>query len=192
LNLKSEEQLSMKIPNPFRKVYTRKELEFFAFFRKVRLFEKLNEKELEEFIPFMHLREYKQNEVVFFRNDPGQALYIIQSGVVELNLDLQEDFEPLAFAKKHIAIGVNALLLDSERVYNAVVRSEESWLYVIPQVNILEIFKYKPTIQAKMMTSLSEIYDENTKNLFNAYRTHIGLFSLGDAYMKTFQGKGDS
>lgn len=179
----------MKIPNPFRKVYTRKELEFFAFFRKVKLFEKLNEKELEEFIPFVHLREYKQNEVVFFRNDPGQALYIIQSGMVELNLDLQENFEPLAFAKKYIAIGVNALLLESERVYNAVVRSEESWLYVIPQVNILEIFKYKPSIQAKMMTALAEIYDENTKNLFNAYRTHIGLFSIGDAYMKTFQSR---
>jgi CRP-like cAMP-binding protein len=179
----------MKILNPFRKIYTKKELDFFAFFKKVRLFEKLTEKELEEFIPFVHLREYKQNEVVFFRNDPGQALYIIESGEVELNLDLQEDFEPLALAKKYIAIGVNALLPDSERVYNAVARSEECWLYVIPQVNILEIFKYKPTIQAKMMTSLAEIYDENTKNLFNAYRRHIGLFSIGEAYMKTFRSK---
>lgn len=177
----------MKFYNPFRKVYSEQELEIFEFFKTVRLFEKLLEKEMEEFLPFMHLREYKQNEVIFFRNDPSQAIYVIKKGTVELNLDLKEDFEPLAFAKDGIAIGVNALLEQSERVYNAIVRSKEAKLYVLPQVNILEVFKYKPKIQAKMMTSLAEIYDENTKNLFNAYRKNMGLFSIGEAYMKTFR-----
>lgn len=177
----------MKFYNPFRKVYSEQEREIFDFFKAVRLFEKLSEKEMEEFLPFMHLREYKQNEVVFFRNDPSQAIYVIKKGTIELNLDLEEDFEPLAFAKIGITIGVNALLERSERVYNAIVRSKEAKLYVFPQVNILEIFKYKPKIYAKMMTSLAEIYDENTKNLFSAYRKNMGLFSIGEAYMKTFR-----
>ncbi|MDX1905206.1 MAG: cyclic nucleotide-binding domain-containing protein [Thermonemataceae bacterium] len=179
----------MRFINPFRKVYSKKELEIFAFFRKVRLFEKLSPKELEDFIPFMHLREYKQNEVVFFRNDPGQALYIVHSGNVELTLDLANDFETLAIAKKYMAIGLNALIQESERVYNAIIRSPEASLYVIPQVNILEIFKRDIHIKAKMMTALAEIYDENTHNLFNSYRKHFGLFSIGEAYMKTFRSE---
>lgn len=179
----------MKLINPFRKVYTVQEREIFHFFKKVKLFERLTEKEMEDFLPFLHLREYKQNEVIFFRNDPSQALYIVKSGLVELNIDHQDSFEVLTMVKKGFAIGVNALLENSERVYNAVVRSKEAWLYIIPQVNILEIFKYKVHIQAKMMTSLAELYDENTKNLFNSYRKHIGLFHLGEAYMKTFQSE---
>ncbi|GAB4132920.1 MAG: hypothetical protein OHK0045_23940 [Raineya sp.] len=177
----------MRFYNPFRKVYSEPEQEIFNFLKTVRLFEKLSEKEMEEFLPFMHLREYKQNEVIFFRNDPSQAIYVIKKGTVELNLDLEEDFEPLAFAKTGITIGINALIPYSERVYNAIARSKEAQLYVFPQVNILEIFKYKPKIHAKMMTSLAEIYDENTKNLFNAYRKNVGLFSIGEAYMKTFR-----
>ncbi len=179
----------MKLFNPFRKVYSVQEREIFDFFKKVRLFERLTEKEMEEFLPFLHLREYQSNEVIFFRNDPSQALYIIRNGVVELNLDHQDSFELLAMVKKGMAIGVNALIENSERVYNAVVRSKEAWIYIIPQVNILEIFKHKTIIQAKMMTSLAELYDENTKNLFNSYRKHIGLFHLGEAYMKTFQSE---
>ncbi|MCS6795486.1 MAG: cyclic nucleotide-binding domain-containing protein [Raineya sp.] len=175
--------------NPFRKVYSPKEKEIFAFFKNVKLFERLTEKEMEEFLPFLHLREYKQNEVVFFRNDPSQALYVVKSGIVELNIDHQDSFEVLTIVKKGLAIGVNALIENSERVYNAVVRSKEALLYTIPQVNILEIFKHKTIIQAKMMTSLAELYDENTKNLFNSYRKHIGLFHLGEAYMKTFQSE---
>ncbi|PKQ70927.1 cyclic nucleotide-binding domain-containing protein [Raineya orbicola] len=179
----------MKLLNPFRKVYSTQEKEIFDFFKNVKLFERLTEKEMEEFLPFLHLREYKQNEAIFFRNDPSQALYVIKSGTVELNLDHQDSFETLATAKKGVAIGINALVENSERVYNAVVRSKEALLYIIPQVNILEIFKYKISIQAKMMTSLAELYDENTKNLFNSYRRHIGLFHLGEAYMKTFQSE---
>jgi CRP/FNR family transcriptional regulator, cyclic AMP receptor protein len=182
--------MSMKsiISKLFIKRYKKEELEVFRFFSRVKLFEKLTFKEMEEFLPYLHLRTYNEKEVVFFRNDPSQALYIIKEGVVELSLDIQNRFEPLVYPKKHINIGVNALLANQKRLYNAICQTECE-LYVIPQVNLLQIFKYKPHIHSKMMTSLAEIYSENTEHLFNTYRENIGFFELGDAYMWAFRDK---
>ena len=31
-----------------------------------------------EFVPYLYPRKYKKDEVVFFRDDPSQALYIVK------------------------------------------------------------------------------------------------------------------
>lgn len=168
--------------NPFKKSYSKKEIQLFRFLHRIPLFEKLNFDEMANFLPFMHLREYKQDEAVFFRGDPSHALYIVKNGAVSLHIDLKDEFEQLLTIRDDEAFGDNALLHDTIRIYHAIVKSEKANLYVIPQVNILEIFDRHPKIKAKMLESLALQYNGYTENLFKAYKSSFGFFDLSQVY----------
>ena len=94
--------------NPFKKSYTQKELNTFRFLSRIKLFERLNYKEMSYFLPYFYLREYKMDEVVFFRNDPGNALYLVKSGKVSINIDVEDNFELLNVIKSGGAFGESA------------------------------------------------------------------------------------
>lgn len=44
-----------------------------------------------EFLQLCHQRSYKEGEFVYYRNDPGTGMYFIESGKVELTLDLKTE-----------------------------------------------------------------------------------------------------
>ena len=170
--------------NPFKRSYTSEEINLFRFLSKIKLFEALNYGEMYEFVPNLYLRSYKQNEVVFFRQDPSNALYIIKNGQISLNMDVNGEFQPLTTIKSGEAFGDNALLPNAKRIYTSVVVSESADLYVIPQVNIEEVFLGTPKIKAKIMGSFAELYNMYTINIFKAYRSDFGFFDLAHAYRK--------
>jgi len=168
--------------NPFRKTYTPQEMSLFRFLSKVKVFEDLDYKEMSYFVPFLHEREYKKDEVVFFRGDPSQAFYVIKKGKVSLTIDIEDKFEILDELKTNQSFGDNAFLTNTKRIYTAIVKSDEAILYVIPRVNIHEIFDREVDVKAKVMYSLSSQYNEYTTNLFKAYQSSFGFFDLGQAY----------
>ena len=168
--------------NPFKKSYTSKELNTFRFLSRIKLFERLNYKEMSYFLPYFYLREYKINEVVFFRNDPGNALYLVKSGKVSINVDIEDEFEMLNIIKSGSAFGESALLAESKRIYTSIIYSERAELYVLPKVNTHEIFQGHPVIKTKMLESLTELYDDFMIKLFKGYKSSFGLFNLSQVY----------
>ena len=169
--------------NPFKKTYSDKELQLFRFLSRIKLFERLSYDEMALFTPYMFKRTFMQDEVIFFRNDPSQAIYLIKNGSVSLNIDLQEKMEVLAILNKGQAFGDNALLENTQRIYTSIVITEKADIYVIPQVNLLDIFENHTNIKAEMLNSMVELYNSYTMNLFNAYRSSFGFFNLGEAYL---------
>ena len=168
--------------NPFKKSYSSKELNLFRFLSKIKIFERLEYSEMAYFLPYLYLRNYKENEVVFFRNDPSNALYLIKNGTVSLNIDIKEKFEILTAVKTGDSFGENSLIENARRIYSAIVISETADFYVVPKVNILEIFDEHIKVRAKMMTSLSEQFNAYNYNLFKSYKDSFGFFNLGQAY----------
>lgn len=81
--------------NPFKRTYTEDELKVFEFLARTQFFNYLKYAEMYRFLPAIHYRKYNKDEVVFFRNDPSQALYIVKSGIVSLNVDIRENFETI-------------------------------------------------------------------------------------------------
>lgn len=148
------------------------------------MFERLNYDEMALMLPFLHLREYKNEEIVFFRNDPSNAFYIVKSGKVSLNIDVRDDLEVLQILKSGDFFGQNALLDNTIRIYTAIVISEIAQLHVLPNVNILEIFDRHPKIRSKVMTSLAELYNDFNTGIFKSYRESLGFFSLDQAFKK--------
>lgn len=168
--------------NPFEKTFTTRELELLNYFGKVQVFENLTDNELSLFLPYFHERVYKKNEVIFFRGDPSRALYIIKTGVISLTVDYQDDLEELTKAGQGASIGESCLLENTNRLLNAIVFSEDSEIYVLPQLSILEIFENNVFIKAKMFNALAKIYHEYNDNLFEAYRKSLGFFYLPMVY----------
>lgn len=168
--------------NPFKKSYNLKELNLFRSLSRIKPFEKLNYEEMALFLPHLYLREYKVDEVVFFRNDPSNAFYMVKSGKVSLNIDINDNFEVLQILKAGGYFGHNAFLENGKRMYTAIVMSEISEIYVLPHVNIIEIFERRPKIKSKVMTSIAELYNEFNKKIFNTYRNSLGFFNLSNAF----------
>jgi len=168
--------------NPFKKTYSQKEKEQIGFLRKVQPFDLLSDDQLYIFLPYLYPRQYKKNEAVFFRKDPSQALYIVKSGEVELSLDRDGKMEALMDVKKAEAFGDNCFIKDSNRIYNAIVTSEEADLLVLPQGNILEIFDSKSKVKALILESLLTRYSNYTTRIFEVYKSSFGFFELKRAY----------
>ena len=168
--------------NPFKKSYSKEEINIFRFLSRIKLFSLLSNDELSEFVPILYPRKYKKDEVIFFRDDPSQALYIVKRGEVILNIDINNRFEKLVEVKPGQAFGDNSLLTNTKRLYTAVTSSDSATIYVIPQVNIHDIFNGNDRIKAKMLTSLAELYNHYTGNLFKAYKSSFGFFDIAEAY----------
>ncbi|WP_035726564.1 cyclic nucleotide-binding domain-containing protein [Eisenibacter elegans] len=166
--------------NPFAKSYTEEELKMFEFLSGSRLFSNLSRKELARFLPHLYQRSYIKDEVIFFRNDPSQAIYIIQKGTVSLKVDIGSRFETFAQVYAPATVGSNALLPKTRRLHTAVVASEACDLVVIPQVNILNIFEREVSIRYKMTEALARIYYDNSAGLLQSYRNTFGFFDLKD------------
>lgn len=161
----------------------------FAFLRQNLLFRHLKDEELIEFLPHIYERVYGKDEVIFFRNDPSQAFYMIKTGRVMLTLDTSDNFEKLITLSRYNYFGENALMNRKNRMYNAISLSEKTQVYAIPQVHMAEIFEDEPEIRYKIIEALAEVYEQNLSNIFRAYSTSFGFFDLGQV---CFSGFGNS
>ncbi|MDH5399845.1 MAG: cyclic nucleotide-binding domain-containing protein [Cyclobacteriaceae bacterium] len=168
--------------NPFRKVYSDKELQLFDYLKELVLFNNMTDKELSAFIPHLYERTYVKDEVVFFRNDPSHALYLLRKGKVSLNLDINDNMEELLELSGVSSFGENCILPGTKRPMNAVVTSDEAWLYVIPKENIMLIMEGNPQIKTKLVETYALISEKQLKKLFKHYRISFGMFNIKDIY----------
>lgn len=168
--------------NPFKKTWKKEEIIFFDFLRKNILFHNLTNKELSKLLPVLHLRKYKKDEVVFFRNDPSQAIYIMKSGTVRLFIDTYGKEEDLVTVSSGYVFGQNAITPNSKRLYTAQVESDKAELYVLPKVSMFEIFSKNVELKAKVYETLSCYYSDYINNTFKAYRQNFGFFQLSQIY----------
>ncbi|MGK7388786.1 MAG: cyclic nucleotide-binding domain-containing protein [Candidatus Cyclobacteriaceae bacterium M2_1C_046] len=170
--------------NPFRSSYTKEELDMFSFLSQVPLFDNLTAKEKSYFLPYIHERNYKKDEAVYFRDDPSHALYIIKSGTVELNIDINKDLERLAVIGRGKVMGENCLLKNTRRLYNAITASETSTMYVIPQDSIFFIFEDHMQVRVKMLEALAEINNHYHTSLMKVYKSSLGFFNLAQVFAR--------
>lgn len=163
------------------KKYTEKELNFFDFLRKNIVFNLLSNEDLEKIIPIIHLRDYSENEVVYFRGDPSQAIYIVYKGVVTLSIENEEILKKIKVG--HI-FGQNGIIEGSKRNYDAIVTSEKTEIYVIPQQALLELFSRDEKLRSKVMTAFTTYFAGYVSRIFDTYRANKGFFEMNQVYKK--------
>ncbi len=166
----------------FKKSYTPEEKKKIRFLQRCHLFRHLKDDEVHELLPYLFLRNYRKGEVIFFRGDPSQGIYIIKRGVVSLTIDIEDKFEELNRLKASESFGDNALLEQRSRIYNAICFSELADIYIIPSNNILQMFEENKSIKAKVMTAMADNYEAYMSNLFKSYQEAFGFFDLSLAF----------
>ncbi len=164
--------------------FSDKDHQLINFLQRDRLFESLTERELSHFLPYIHERTYQLDEVIFFSGDPSQALYMVKSGMVSLNIEVKGNFEKLVTLRAGHAFGDNSLLPNTKRIYSAITCTDLAVVYVIPQINLLEIMDRHKKIKAKMMTAFGEMYNTYTTKLFRAYKNSLGFLDLNEVYVQ--------
>ena len=169
----------IKEKNIFKKVYRIEDKEFVSFLSCTALFNSLDESEIMQFMPHAFLRTYKKEEVIFFRSDPSQAIYIIKSGTISICIDLKHKFEQVNLLEDNGIFGEDAIISNNCRLYNALCNSEKALVYLIPIYNIYNIFDKNTKIKSIILDNLLSIYNSNINSFLNAYRrSSIGFFSL--------------
>ncbi|MCB0504407.1 MAG: cyclic nucleotide-binding domain-containing protein [Cyclobacteriaceae bacterium] len=168
--------------NPFKKTYGLDEMEMLSFLGELLLFSDLTTDERALFLPHLHKRTYEKDEVVFLRNDPAHALYIVARGEVMLTLDQDEETEEIMRVDKGSIIGETSILKNKKRFVNAVVKSEKATLFVLPQVSIHDIFSSHAKIKVKMLEAVSNLYHDLNQDILKTYQNSHGFFYMSNVY----------
>jgi len=130
-------------------------LQYVDFLRKVSLFSELLEEELRQLAGVVREQHYRKNTTLFHIDDPGNALFILKSGVMKITIEDQNGREIiLRMVYPTEFFGEMALLDDMPR--SATVTTQEPCeALIIYRQHFLELIDKSPRILLNMTAVLS-------------------------------------
>ncbi len=142
-----------------------------AFFRKIFLFQDLDDRELEQILSRTLPREFPAGRVIIQEGDPGDSLYIMVSGEVEitkqLTLVLDEDTP-----KERVMIRLKAedgvyfgemSLLESDPRSATVTALSDCRLLELYQKDFLELVRNDPAMGVKLLLRLAQLLSRHLR-----------------------------
>ncbi len=127
------------------------------FLKSLDLFRDLNNNELGHLAQALHERTYHAGEVVFVEGDIGRALFILESGKIELTrLGPDGKNVPVYTLRPGEFFGEMALLEQLPRTASATA-VERSHLYLLYRSKLEQILHYYPRVGVSIMTHLAQI-----------------------------------
>jgi CRP/FNR family cyclic AMP-dependent transcriptional regulator len=142
-----------------------------AFFRKIFLFQDLEEGEIHQVLTRTVPRVYPAGQVIIGEGDPGDSLFIMQSGEVEitkqLTLVLDEDTP-----KERVFIRLNAehgvyfgemALLENETRSATVTALTDCSLLELHQKDFLALTEHSPAMGVKLLLRLAQVLSRHLR-----------------------------
>ncbi len=128
-----------------------------AFLRSLVLFKDLRDRELGYLAQSLHARTYHAGEVIFIEGDIGRALFVLESGKIELTRqDAGGKPQHLYTAQPGDFFGEMALLEQLPRTATAVA-VERSHLYLLYRSKLEALLAHHPRIGASIMAHLAQL-----------------------------------
>ena len=126
-----------------------------AFFRNVPIFHGLHSRQIGRLIQSMQKRTYRAGEILFEEGQVGKAVFIIESGKVELTRR-NNDGSPrrLGLVGSGQVLGEMALLEQMERTATAKV-VEDGVIYLLYSATLEALFVQQPAIGVKLLRNMS-------------------------------------
>jgi CRP-like cAMP-binding protein len=106
----------------------------------------------------MRRRNYRRGEVIFRQDDPGNALYLIESGTVKISRQ-GEDGREITLTLLHSGdyFGELALLDDEPRSADAIA-VEATTVYLLPKAEFKSFLQANPHVPLLMLSAMSRMY----------------------------------
>jgi len=128
------------------------------FLRRVPFLAEMSESDIALVAHALRRRNYRRGEVVFRQDDPGNALYLIQSGTVKISRQ-GEDGREITLTLLHSGeyFGELALLDDEPRSADAIA-VEASTMYMLPKAEFKSFLLANPHVPLQMLSAMSRMY----------------------------------
>ncbi len=120
------------------------------------LFEGLNSKEIKTLSNLIHLRKYKDGEIIFREGEPGVGLYIVMTGKVRIFKSIKDNEITLAEFSPPQFFGEIAVIEGGPRTASAVAIGETNLLGFF-KADLMELIETNPRAGAKILLRISEI-----------------------------------
>lgn len=122
---------------------------------RVPFFAALNSDELEHLSESVRRRRYARNEVIFHRDDPGDSLMIIRSGVVKIALNSEDGKEVILTLLSEGDYFGDFALLDGEPRSADAVALEATDVLSLPREVFIGFLRSHPDASLALMAALS-------------------------------------
>ena len=127
------------------------------------IFKDLDKRELEMVHQYVFEQRVKKDSVLFMEDMPGELLYIIMSGAVEIIKDIKDNEKIVLATMGADEIIGEMSLIDSEPRSATAVTIEDSVLLVIQKQNFSKILQSDPHIAAKILMGLLKIISKRLR-----------------------------
>jgi len=123
--------------------------------KKVSIFSKLNETELDYILNSMTIKTYPANEVIFYEGDVPDGLYLVKRGRVKISLIDERSREiTLSILREGSFFGEMALFDESPR--SATVQTmEETEFFILTKSYFLQLIEQSSTIAKNILKEMS-------------------------------------
>jgi CRP/FNR family transcriptional regulator/CRP/FNR family cyclic AMP-dependent transcriptional regulator len=125
------------------------------FLTKVPLFSELDDGELQQLSSVVREQHYKKHTTIVHVDDPGNALYILKSGLVKVTIEDHNGYEMILRLLYPTDFFGDMSLLDGEPRSATITTQEPSEVLVISRDHFLHIIEQSPGILLKMAAMLS-------------------------------------
>lgn len=137
------------------------------FLRSLELFKDLKDRELGHLVESLHSRSYKEGEVIFVEGDIGRALFILETGKVDLSKrDASGKTRKIFTLEPGDFFGEMALLEQLPRTATAVA-AERSHMHLLYRSKLDAILAYYPHIGISIMTHLARLLSNRLRRASN-------------------------
>ncbi len=151
------------------------DVKIISLLKKFPAFSELRKKELREIKRIVQVREYLPNEVIFFEGDPGVAMFIIESGKVEISHTFKSGLkQELAILFSGDFFGEITVLTEGLRTATATALTETR-LLIIFRPDLLELIHKDPELGVKILLGFTQILVEKLRILNQDY---LNLYDL--------------
>ena len=123
--------------------------------RKVPLFADLSEAEIGRIAEATRERSYPRNSVILFEDDPGDALYVVVTGLVKVVLIGEDGREVILSVLKEGDFFGEMALIDDEPRSAHVIAMEDANLLVLRREDFHQRVREVPTISVGLLRALS-------------------------------------
>lgn len=133
----------------------------------------LEDIEIETLSDIAELGHYEKGEVLFEADDPGDSVYLVASGAVDLFTIVNGDIEQILLSVREGGfVGIMSLIHDGTREINARI-SESTDLYKFGKGSLLKIISDGGELGLKLLRLVADITSARTRVVLNSLRQNL-------------------
>ena len=136
----------------------KKDIDILKLLAEIPICHELSRREIKYLRKIVHIKNYKKDEIIFRKSDPGLGMHIILKGSVDITVKKSnKEIVTLAELGETNFFGDVSLLDESLRSANAISRSDDTILVELYRPDFLDLIHTKPKTGIKMLHRLSKI-----------------------------------